>query len=300
MFLLIKYVIRTWRRRKATRQADGLAMFWLLSYLLRKWRERGARPLGISAGASPGVRARSRHKRRGEPRSEPGRRSVRGPHPRPRGARAPRGSWIPRSCARRRAAARRHGRAARAPSAVRPPHELAEPPRPVLHVLLSDRPAGRVHRRLRPRPHGSWTASASICLASTSPASWRCDRRRLYASLVISARGCARPACSSAAAPRPVSPGVLVAGQAISTVVIALVMRTILLVIAKSSTAWTCRRPGWPRWRSPSWSEHSRSRASATRYRSSSARPSTPPSRSSRPRCFRCGSSPACSSRPQP
>ena len=192
-------------------------MFWLLSYLLRKWRERGARPLGISAEASP--------------EASPGAEASEASPATAGRASAPR--VVDPEVARPSAAAR--GTAALLLHQVR--YDLLTSLRnprarfftfffPIVLLVVFTGVFGSGHtvvdgvRVDLSRFYVPGILAMSIVVAA-------------YANLVISITSLRETGVLKRRRATPVSPGLLVAGQAMATVVVALVMGTLLLVIAK-------------------------------------------------------------------
>ena len=192
-------------------------MFWLLSYLLRKWRERGARPLGISAEASPEASP-------GAEASEASPANAGRPS-------APR--VVDPEVARPSAAAR--GTAALLLHQVR--YDLLTSLRnprarfftfffPIVLLVVFTGVFGSGHtvvdgvRVDLSRFYVPGILAMSIVVAA-------------YANLVISITSLRESGVLKRRRATPVSPSLLVAGQAMATVVVALIMGTLLLLIAR-------------------------------------------------------------------
>ena len=192
-------------------------MFWLLSYLLRKWRERGARALGISTEASP--------------EASPGAAASEASPATAGRASAPR--VVAREAAHPSAAAR--GPAALLLHQVR--YDLLTSLRnprarfftfffPILLLVVFTGVFGSGHtvvdgvRVSLSRFYVPGILAMSIVVAA-------------YANLVISITSLRETGVLKRRRATPVPPALLIAGQALSTVAITVVMATVLLVIAK-------------------------------------------------------------------
>jgi ABC-2 type transport system permease protein len=192
-------------------------MFWLLSYLLRKWREKRARPLGISAAASP--------------EKSPGAEASEASPATAGRASAPR--VVDPEIARPSAAAR--GTAALLLHQVR--FDLLTSLRnprarfftfffPIVLLVVFTGVFGHGHtvvdgvRIDLSRFYVPGILAMSIVVAA-------------YANLVISITSLRESGVLKRRRATPVSPSLLVAGQAMATVVVAVIMGTLLLLIAK-------------------------------------------------------------------